>query len=819
MSYAILFYKSKRVLNLQIWGDKGKGFDGDLYLDIQRGVIGRLESKRFKTPLPPKDARRFLSKFDILVSNDRMTMDVFLKVKAYFDEKLPYHLVNMCPLCLLKERVTSLKDYYILHGKKVCRDCMLDEIKRELAFRKISLSSLKYFKRYMEKFRDFDRLIKIIDMRYDIGDETITLYDRIETPKSGIKGLTVEDLDISERFKSHLKERGIKTLLPVQAMAVNEGLLDDEDLLIVSATASGKTLIAELVGVKKALYGRKFLFLVPLVALANQKYTDFLQYEKIGLKTVIRVGMSRIKEEGECMVIDQDWKDADIIVGTYEGFDHILRSRKAGDLGDVGVIVIDEVHSLSEEERGIEIDGLIARLGYSFPDAQFIALSATVGNPREIAEQYSLKPVIYDERPIPLERHLIIVKNQADKNRAIVQLVRKESKILSKSGYYGQTIVFTNSRRNAQKIAGVLRRGGIKAETYHAGLPYSKRKKIEDRFIGQKIACVVTTAALGAGVDFPASMVIFETLSMGNKWLSVREFCQMLGRAGRPLYHERGKVVVLAEIGRRFSFSDRETEEEVAFSLLNGRVGDVFVSAKEDDVLEQVLANVAVSGSKDGLYEVSKAMSFTHDYLHGVEVLEKLGFVRDFRTTPLGHIVATGFLKPYEADYIIKNLGKKPIELLVDIHPFENVYLSPSLKTRLEERYATRISSKYFDGIGVLFEDLRKEFLEFMTLLVDDLMFCKCKEFPYCRHGQDELSKKIIHLRMGGCTISEIPRRLKTYKMLVYSGDIFNWLDGLIRKCEAVWRIYRLKDMHERMNEIGAVRKRLEDPKPKKKSR
>jgi len=117
----------------------------------------------------------------------------------------------------------------------------------------------------------------------------------------------------------------------------------------------------------------------------------------------------------------------------------------------------------------------------------------------------------------------------------------------------------------------------------------------------------------------------------------------------------------------------------------------------------------------------------------------------------------------------------------------------------------------------VLFEEPKKEFLELMTLLVDDLMFCKCREFPYCRHGPNELSKKVVHLRMGGCGIFEIPRRLKSYKMLIYSGDVFNWLDGLIRKCESLERIYRLKGMHERVNEIRVIKKRLENPKPKRK--
>ncbi len=81
---------------------------------------------------------------------------------------------------------------------------------------------------------------------------------------------------------------------------------------------------------------------------------------------------------------------------------------------------------------------------------------------------------------------------------------------------------------------------------------------------------VVTTAALGAGVDFPASQVIFDALAMGREWLSVQEFNQMGGRAGRPDFHDLGRVVILAEPGGSYSRESRFTEEEMAIRLLKG---------------------------------------------------------------------------------------------------------------------------------------------------------------------------------------------------------------------------------------------------------
>ncbi|NJE11493.1 helicase-related protein, partial [Thermococcus sp. MAR1] len=132
-------------------------------------------------------------------------------------------------------------------------------------------------------------------------------------------------------------------------------------------------------------------------------------------------------------------------------------------------------------------------------------------------------------------------------------LAKAEVMRKSKQGYKGQTIVFTFSRKRCHELAAFLTSRGLKAKPYHSGLPYHQRKLTEMEFQAQMLDVVVTTVALGAGVDFPASQVIFESLAMGNKWLSVREFHQMLGRAGRPLYHEKGKVYLIIEPGKKYS--------------------------------------------------------------------------------------------------------------------------------------------------------------------------------------------------------------------------------------------------------------------------
>ncbi len=354
--------------------------------------------------------------------------------------------------------------------------------------------------------------------------------------------------------------------------------------------------------------------------------------------------------------------------------------------------MIDEIHTLDDEERGPRLDGLIARLRKLYPKAQFIGLSATVGNPEELAKELGLKLVLYDERPVDLERHVIIVRNESEKWRHIVNLCRAEAMRKSRQGYRGgQSIVFTFSRKRTHELAAYLTSKGLKAKPYHSGLPYKQRKLTEMEFLAQRLDVVVTTAALGAGVDFPASQVIFESLAMGNKWLTVREFHQMLGRAGRPLYHEKGgKVYLLVEPGRKYSAQMEGTEDEIAFKLLTASIEPVQVEWSDELEQDNVLAHSCVFNRLDVIEEVqSMCLGANQSAEKVLEKLEGLGFVRIKRpvveVTPYGRAVSMSFLLPKEATFIRENLRKREARwIAIKLLPFENLYLSGTLQRELE---------------------------------------------------------------------------------------------------------------------------------------
>ncbi|MFI5383777.1 MAG: DEAD/DEAH box helicase, partial [Methanosarcina thermophila] len=99
--------------------------------------------------------------------------------------------------------------------------------------------------------------------------------------------MKIESLDLPDEVKQFYLDSGILELYPPQAEAVEKGLLEGRNLLAAIPTASGKTLLAELAMLKSILNGGKALYIVPLRALASEKFKRFREFSKLG----IRVGI------------------------------------------------------------------------------------------------------------------------------------------------------------------------------------------------------------------------------------------------------------------------------------------------------------------------------------------------------------------------------------------------------------------------------------------------------------------------------------------------------------------------------------------------
>lgn len=797
------------------------------YLKLRR-IKGQLKIHRFVVQkdkemiLPPSEAVKILRKQNVFLVGDEPEVEELME-----SLHIKYRKTSICRHCTFTGHITLLEPEksFRYHQDNICLICAEEEIKRELKNHSFDLKIFPTFQRMLNRTGDLETVLKTFNPRFNpLKERNLTLYDQMAGggDDKDFK-MDMEELDVPPNFKIILKKQGTH-LLPVQVMAVNVGLLAGENLLVVSATASGKTLIGELAGIPRALKGGKFLYLSPLVALANQKYRDFQKrYGKLDLKVSIKVGMSRIKAREELSLPKSKVEDSDIVVGTYEGLDFLLRAGRASELSNLSTVVVDEIHMLGDAERGPRLKGLIQRLRFLFPNLQIIGLSATVGNNQEIANEFGMKLVEYSKRPVPLERHLIFARSEEDKNHWMTQLTRSEFQKRSQKGFHGQSIIFTNSRRKTHSIADYLVKRGIKAAAYHAGLSYSKKNRIEKTFGEQKISVVVTTAALAAGVDFPASQVIFESFNMGREMLTPNEFSQMMGRAGRPSYHDQGKIYLIPEVGRRYG---DDTEENMAVTLLDSDVEPIHVQYSETGLVEQVLADVCARGPSE-IHEISK--EFEKDEIpmeieSAWNILLDQKLVKEEKNqvlpTPYGRAVSMSFLNYNDALYIRRKFRKtKPLEIALKLEPFTNAYLSTRITSKLGRILKINMSSRLFadstldiissgDTLAKLEPNLRERLLNLQM----EFFSCQCKERPFCDCFQRELSRKIIRQRLNKEDPTDIGRKLlRNFEIHAYAGDIFSWLDSLIRMLEAIERITRAFGSNKVANECRRLIQRIEN--------
>jgi helicase len=201
-----------------------------------------------------------------------------------------------------------------------------------------------------------------------------------------------KELPLPDYFKAHYTK--FPTLNPVQEKAIHAGLLDNKSQLICAPTASGKTLVATM-AIANTLGKGKAIYIVPLKALANEKFNE---YQELLKPTTFKV----IQSTGD---IDSDspyLANYDLIILTSEKLDSLLRHKVAW-LSEIETVVIDEIHLLNDPNRGPTLEIIITLLKQLIKP-QIVGLSATIGNPQELAKWLEADLIQDDWRPVELKQ-------------------------------------------------------------------------------------------------------------------------------------------------------------------------------------------------------------------------------------------------------------------------------------------------------------------------------------------------------------------------------------------------------------------------------
>lgn len=165
----------------------------------------------------------------------------------------------------------------------------------------------------------------------------------------------------------------------------------DRNVLICAPTGSGKSLIAEILSFYHTLIRKeKVIYVVPLKALAKERYQKFLAYD---LNVQIGLSSSDYDENYEKL------GKYDILIMTSEKADSLIRHNPFW-IKDVKVLIADEIHLINDYERGPTLEFVITY--FKIKKAKILGLSATIGNKEEVAEWLNAKLVFTLERPVKL---------------------------------------------------------------------------------------------------------------------------------------------------------------------------------------------------------------------------------------------------------------------------------------------------------------------------------------------------------------------------------------------------------------------------------
>lgn len=509
--------------------------------------------------------------------------------------------------------------------------------------------------------------------------------------------MLIQDLDIPGNLKQRYAQAGISELYPPQAECVEKGILSGKNTLVAIPTASGKTLIAEMAMHNAIKNGGKCLYIVPLKALASEKFEEF---SNKGVKTGIATG-------------DFDRRDNllgrnDIIVATSEKVDSLLRNNATW-IPDITLLVIDEVHLIDSMGRGPTLEMVIAKMRFRNPAMQVIGLSATIGNPDKLADWLDAELVTSEWRPVDLRQGVffkdcihfrsgtrsvnVVSKNYDDLNLCLDTIAEG-----------GQCLVFVSSRRNAEAFA-KRAAGAIKSDDpalaayadriqrsadtdmgkslaaciakgaafHHAGLGRPERSVVEEGFRKGLIKCISSTPTLAAGLNLPARRVIIRdylrfAAGEGMQPIPVSEYHQMAGRAGRPRLDPYGEAVLIAK--------EEGQVEELFEWYIEAPPEEIHSKIAEPTALYTHILSLIASGFAKSRNELTSFMNrtfYVHQHRQGrllqravdtalaflvssdmvVEIGEHLG------STEFGTIVSKLYIDPRSAAMIVNALREK----------------------------------------------------------------------------------------------------------------------------------------------------------------
>ncbi|XP_071543746.1 DNA polymerase theta-like [Panulirus ornatus] len=411
-------------------------------------------------------------------------------------------------------------------------------------------------------------------------------------------------------------KNGIKTMFQWQAECLSlPKVLDGRNLIYSAPTSAGKTLVAELLLLKRVMESRrKGVFILPFVSVAREK----MYY----LQKMFSVAGLRVEGFMGSQGPPGGMKNTDIAVCTIEKANNIVNRLLEGkNMNELGIIVVDELHMVGDPHRGYLLELLLTKVMFvsnhsknkkDENNIQIIGMSATLPNLELLACWLDAQLYSTNFRPVPLAERIKIGRSVYDSTMKKVRDLDPQLTVKGDSDHLIQlcletvleglsVLVFCPTKAWCEKLAEsvakeffsigkadskypsklssrlrdslnsegigrviealrgcpvgldkVLARSvSFGAAFHHAGLTFDERDIIEGGFRNGSIRVLIATSTLSSGVNLPARRVIIRSPVFGGSILDTLVYKQMTGRAGRKGVDTEGESILICRDGEK----------------------------------------------------------------------------------------------------------------------------------------------------------------------------------------------------------------------------------------------------------------------------